>query len=378
MASNLTLLQNYALSDESIYFVDGTSMGKSARFNLVNEGDIILTLPAESGTLATVGVSGLTNPLTADLNPSVYGISGTEASYFNITGNNLTLSTTTSGNVVVNAAQALDMDAAAASNLTVTGGNLTLETITSGDVILNTAQNVDIDGVSMTADMTGNFSIDGAESSNVTVTGGDLTLSTLTSGDVIVNSAAGLDMDATAASNLTVTGGNLTLETITSGDVTMTSAETININAGSSGVLMATSGPIKLNQKYFFDIDATTTTEDVIGKLNISTGQGVDYTYIVEVQASKRNSDTSVSYDGAYFKSVRAIEYDNSSGTTTNTMAQYTETAGTLGGTAVGISAGSDVIDITLTKNTLNTGTSFFGIIEVVTPDPTLTFTDFV
>lgn len=293
MASNLTLLQHYALSDESIYFVDGTSMGKSARFNLVNEGDIILTLPAESGTLATVGVSGLTNPLTADLNPSIYGISGTEASYFNITGNSLTLSTTTSGNVIVNAAQALDMDAAAASSLRVTGANLTFETSGSGDLILN-------------------------------------------------------------------------------------SAETVNVNAGSSGVLMSTSGPIKLNQKYYFDIDATTTTADVVGKLNISTGQGVDYTYIVEVQASKRNSDTSVSYDGAYFRSVRAIEYDNSSGTTTNTMAQYTETAGTLGGTAVGISAGTDVIDITLTKNTLDTGTSFFGIIEVVTPDPTLTFTDFV
>lgn len=378
MASSLTLLQHYALSDENIYFVDGTSMGKSVRFNLVNEGDITLTLPAESGTLATTGVSGLTNPLTEDLNPSIYGISGTEASYFNITGNNLTLSTTTSGNVIINAAQALDMDAAAASSVTVTGGDLTMKTVTNGDVILNSAQNIDIDGVSMLADMTGNFSIDGAESSNVTVTGGDLTLSTLTSGDVIVNSAAGLDMDAAAASSVTVTEANLTLETSGSGDVTMTSAETVNVNAGSTGVLMATSGPIKLNQKYLFDVDATTTTADVVGKLNISTGQGVDYTYIVEVQASKRNSDTSVSYDGAYFRSVRAIEYDKSSGTTTNTMAQYTETAGTLGGTAVGISAGTDVINITLSKNTLDTGTSFFGIIEVVTPDPTLTFTDFV
>ena len=76
---------------------------------------------------------------------------------------------------------AFSIDGAAASNVTTTGANLTLSTATSGDVIVSSAGNVDVDG--------GAITIDGTAASNFTVTGNSLTLGTATAGNVTVTSA---------------------------------------------------------------------------------------------------------------------------------------------------------------------------------------------
>jgi len=94
------------------------------------------------------------------------------------TGGDVTLQTTatsgTSGNIVVNSAGSIDVDAVAASVITVTNANLTLETVTSGILAINSAGAIDIDG---------------ASASSITVTAANLTIDTATSGDIIINSA---------------------------------------------------------------------------------------------------------------------------------------------------------------------------------------------
>jgi hypothetical protein len=72
------------------------------------------------------------------------------------------------------------IDGDTASNVSVTTGDLTLQTITSGNLILSTTTagdididsvaDVDIDGATLTADLTGVFSLDGVGSCNITTT----------------------------------------------------------------------------------------------------------------------------------------------------------------------------------------------------------------
>jgi hypothetical protein len=73
-----------------------------------------------------------------------------------------------------------------------TGQNLTLSTTTSGTLGIQSAGAIDVDGSSLTADLTGAFSIDGAAASNVSATGANLTLSTITSGNVVLDAAGDL------------------------------------------------------------------------------------------------------------------------------------------------------------------------------------------
>ena len=146
------------------------------------------------------------------------------ASNFTVTGNTLVLSTITSGELDITAAGLLDVNAAAnmdidvtgtfdmlstgafsidgtgVSNVTATSGSLTVSTATSGSLILDGVALVDINaGANLDVDVTGTvdilatstFSIDGTGASNVTATSGNLTLSTATSGNVILNAAGG-------------------------------------------------------------------------------------------------------------------------------------------------------------------------------------------
>lgn len=151
-------------------------------------------------------------------------IDGVSASNFTVTGGALTLSTVTSGELDLTSAGLMDVNAGAnldidvtgtldilasstfsidgtgASNVTADTGDLTVSTTTSGSLILdgvalvdlNAGANLDID-VTGTFDMlsTGAFSIDGTGASNVTATSGNLTLATATTGNVILNAAGG-------------------------------------------------------------------------------------------------------------------------------------------------------------------------------------------
>lgn len=151
-------------------------------------------------------------------------LDGAAASNFTVTAGDLVLSTVTSGELDLTSAGLMDVNAGAnldidvtgtvdilasstfsidgtgASNVTADTGDLTVSTTTSGSLILdgvalvdlNAGANLDID-VTGSFDMlsTGVFSIDGTGASNVTATSGNLTLSTATSGNVILDAAGG-------------------------------------------------------------------------------------------------------------------------------------------------------------------------------------------
>lgn len=83
---------------------------------------------------------------------------------------------TASGGVDINTAGAVSLDSTSASNFTVAGNNLTLSTSTSGDVIVNSAATVDVDGVNVTIDASSSVSIDAAAPSNFTTSAGAITV----------------------------------------------------------------------------------------------------------------------------------------------------------------------------------------------------------
>lgn len=195
--------------------VTGNSAGAqtltlSAANSGAGAGNVQITAKSEADITAT----------TVDVNASgAFTIDGGLASSINTTAANLTLSTTTSGNVVVNsaaivdvnAATALQLDAATAANLTVASGNLTLSTTTTGNVAITAVDDVSIDGDSV--------SIGATETSDITLAasgaGQDLTVAVTgatnsslvlrsegTGGDALQMTATAGGIDITMADNL--------------------------------------------------------------------------------------------------------------------------------------------------------------------------------
>lgn len=250
------------------------SIDGAAASNVSVTGGNLSISTLTSGTLILNSVAALDMDgasATLDTTGS-FSIDGAAASNVSTTAADLTLSTITSGALIATSAGLWDLNAGAnldidvtgtydmlstgafsidgtgASNVSATSGNLSISTITTGTLILNSVAAIDMDGTSATLDTTGAFSIDGAAASNVSTTAADLTLSTITSGSLIATSAglwdlnagANLDIDVTGtydmlstgvfsidgtgASNVSATSGNLTLSTITTGQLLLTSA----------------------------------------------------------------------------------------------------------------------------------------------------------
>lgn len=193
-------------------------------------------------------------------------IDAAAASNLTVAGADLVLSTTSSGKVEVTSAGLMDVNAGASldidvtgsydmlstttfsidgtgnSNVSATSGSLTVSTITTGDLVLTAADNVNMDGGLIEIDATKAVSIAAAQASDFTVAGANLLLTTTSSGDVQVTAAQKFDVssggateiDAAASSYVKVTGGDLTLETATSGKIYAKSAGLTQIDAGSS------------------------------------------------------------------------------------------------------------------------------------------------
>jgi len=105
----------------------------------------------------------------------------------------------------LDASGAVTIDAAGNSNFTTDSASLTLSTTTSGNLIINGVALVDINaGANLDIDVTGNYtmdstgtySVDAVGNSNVTTDTGDLTLSTTTSGTLIIDGVALVDLNA--------------------------------------------------------------------------------------------------------------------------------------------------------------------------------------
>jgi hypothetical protein len=197
---------------------------------------------------------------------------------------------------------AYSIDATASSNVSVTGAQLQLSTITTGELDITAAELLDVNaGANIDIDVTGTFdmlstgaiSIDGTGASNVSATSGNLTVSTLTTGTLILDSVALLDMnaganldidvtgtvdilstgtlsiDSTGASNLSATSGNLTVSTITSGTLILGSAGIVDIDAG--GVAAVT---INTANEATADATACGSISLVAGNKGAGTGDG--------------------------------------------------------------------------------------------------------
>jgi hypothetical protein len=115
-------------------------------------------------------------------------------------GNTITTSSA-DGDFTVTGTEAISLGASSPSNFTVVGSNLTLATTTAGNVVVTSAASVTVDAVV-------GFSIDGAAASNLSTTGANLTLSTISSGTLAVSSAGVLDLDAGPGSNATLNAGS--------------------------------------------------------------------------------------------------------------------------------------------------------------------------
>ena len=135
-------------------------------------------------------------------------------------------------------------------------GTITVQTTTSGNIVIDSAAVVDINAATtVTIDATaGQVSIDAAQSSNFSVSGASqaLTLSATggTNASVIINTngaptnavdinatAGGVEIDAAKASHFVVAGADLTLQTTGSGDVIADGAANVLLNVATSTVM---------------------------------------------------------------------------------------------------------------------------------------------
>ena len=59
MATNTQLYQHVSLSDDTVFFVDGTDMTKSVRFRLASKhtGHAVVELPLTTGTIPTDNIT---------------------------------------------------------------------------------------------------------------------------------------------------------------------------------------------------------------------------------------------------------------------------------------------------------------------------------
>lgn len=316
VSDNMTISQPVRLSGTTdISFYDAVlKIYSSTDGQLDIDGDV--EVEVDTATL-DVNASAAVNVDTA-----AFSIDGTSSSNVSVTGAQLQLSTITSGEIDITGAGLVDLNAAAnldidvtgsvdilatttfsidgtgASNVSATSGNLTLSTITTGTLILNSVAIVDIDaGSSLDILAVTTFSIDGTGASNVSATAGNLTLSTITTGTLFLTGAGLIDMDAganididvtgtfdmlasgvfsidgTGASNVTATSGNLTLSTITSGNLLLDSIGTIELlSGGTDAITLTTSNNVVVNATATGSITLTT------GNKGAGTGDSGDIT----------------------------------------------------------------------------------------------------
>ncbi|MBV6642872.1 MAG: hypothetical protein KI791_19300, partial [Cyclobacteriaceae bacterium] len=182
---------------------------------------------------------------------------------------------TSGGNPLdISGTEAISLDAGGASNFTVDGNNLTLSTITSGTVIVNGVDGVnvvgngneidlttvgalvDINAGSLEADITNGLSLDAGGASNFNTSGGNsLTLGTLGDAQTIINSAgtsaSALDLNATA------------------GGIDIDANSTVAVDAGTGITLDAAANNIEINA-VAGAISLANDTDD--GAVNIGTG----------------------------------------------------------------------------------------------------------
>ena len=265
-------------------------------------------------------------------------------------------------------ATTISIDGTGASNLTVTGADLTLSTATTGSLILDGVALVDLNaGANLDIDVTGTFdmlstdvfSIEGTGASNVTAASGNLTLSTATSGTLILSSAAAATLDAvtslsidvtaaTGASNISVAASadaeDLTIETTGSdGDLILASIDAASLTAGAGGLVLGDllTGTDAATVAIFSSDWEISTTGDMtgIGAITldgaISGGTSGTFSTFVAADAYRVTNGTTITATGVVTKAqMQAASYFLVDTTGTTAVAL------TIGGTGESFDAG--------------------------------------
>jgi hypothetical protein len=346
------------------------------------------------------------------------------------TSGDVLISTTTAGEIDLTSAGLIDINAAAnldidvtgtydmlatgafsidgtgASNVSADSGDLTVSTTTSGSLILdgvalvdiNAGANLDVD-VTGTVDIlaTGAFSIDGTGASNVTTATGDLTLAA-TAGSAIVSggeaaadavqitagnaaggvdvnagtggitadTTAGISLDADTASNFTVTTGALTLETVTSGDLTLQTT-----TAGD--ILLSGAAEIDLTAVGLVDINGASLEADLTGAFSIDgatasnitvSGATADLTLGARSATITLNESGDTALDGGFTATsiIGALNELLTGGATENRLEETYVTTNRTVGEAV-IIDGDSSADTQADASALSTTEGFIGIV---------------
>lgn len=252
--------------DADSFSVDATAAsnlsvtGGNLTVSTVTSGVLAVTaagnLDMDAGGTITLDSSG--GSISIGSNADAYGINiGTGAAARTITVGNTSGATALDVNlgtggmtVDTQSGGAISLDAVgAASNFTVDGGSLTLSTTTSGSLVLASAAAVDMDAATgVTVDAGAGISLDAASASNFTVTGAGESLTLAAAGggaqQLVLNSAGtgadalrlnasagGLDIDAASGGIAVDTTGVLSLD---AGDTTNL---TMSANAASAKFL---------------------------------------------------------------------------------------------------------------------------------------------
>jgi hypothetical protein len=262
--------------------------GANLTMQTATSGDIITNSVGDYDILAITMDANLSGALEID---------AAAASNITVAGADLALSTTTSGEIDLTSAGLMDMNAGAgmdidvtgafdmlssgafsidgtgASNMSATSGNLTLSSITSGNVVVASAADVDIDGANITADATAGISLDAAAASNFTVAGADLDLATTGSGNIDIQSAGNVDVDGgaiqingTAGSHFEVEAADLIIGSNTSGKLQLKAAGLLDIDAGANADIDVT-GNVEVDATGLISLDG-------VGNSNLTTDSG--------------------------------------------------------------------------------------------------------
>ena len=168
----------------------------------------------------------------------------------------------------LDATGAFQIDGGSASNVTVDGGNLSIGTTTSGELDLTSAGLLDINGAGgVDIDATGALSLDGSTGVNigtaadVAIDMNSAALDIDASGAITIDGTSTISIGGAAAAGDISIGTNATSRNITVGSTT--GATALNLNAGSTGIRMGIAGATPV------DIDATTFDLDASGAITV-------------------------------------------------------------------------------------------------------------
>lgn len=215
--------------------IDGTGAvsvaGVGASDITISTGNLTLETTTSGGILLTsVGVVTLSGTTMSITGSGILDVDVVGASHIVVASGNLNIQTTTSGDIDINAiaevdinagttldilaAGAMSIDATGASNLSATSGNLTVSTITSGNLVLSSAGGVDIDagGTGTVAINTANDAVaDATAAAAITITSGNKTAGTGAGG--AINLVAGTGFGGGAAGTIGLQGNCLVSST---------------------------------------------------------------------------------------------------------------------------------------------------------------------